>query len=371
MLQDTVTNPSLIVMPRAASGGRSRSASAVPMAAPMPPTRPPLAQKQSGGFAAFLRKLTGRSSSPPKSKNPPRPTPTLAQAQAQQPIRSSPQYRSTSPRPSETAAQAASQPASMMAPRGMYTPMSRAASATVASSRPILPALDVNIPPPVSAPSSAPPAPEATMILPGPTPFASPVQAFTNIPQSPVEPSVQMPVDPREIPLPLSPLLEPINNDDSEEADELDDVVPPLTFVNGTSPNRAQTSAQSANLSSDSSDTDAPEDMTDDGSESEDTVRELEPHRMPPASRPYTGHITPSTPNSVLEEIVTPTSAVSTPAYYDSRFTGNSPPSKAPVAIDAGNELGRKGSKWRRSMMGLSDVSGSGLSLSFTIRADI
>jgi len=209
----------------------------------------------------------------------------------------------------------------------------------------------VDIPISAQSPLSAPPAPEANMILPGPTPFASPVKETAKLDDAPVDPS--------DIPLPASPLLEAADSVmELEEAEEFDDIVPPLGMTDDAPLKGIKPSEQ---LSSDSSDTDVPGDMTDDASESEDIVRDLHSISIPSEPRPIPGSNPPATPTSAIEEIVTPTSTVSTPPMYlDSRFAGISPPRKAPAGAGQPNGLGRKGSKWRRSMMGLSDVSCTG-----------
>jgi hypothetical protein len=94
-----------------------------------------------------------------------------------------------------------------------------------------------------------------------------------------------------------------------------------------------------------------------DEEESGDMVRDLRPIRIPSNdSRSYNNAMahTPSSVDSAIEEIVTPTSASGSP-LTGMRLAGSSPPRKAPIGT-SGNDLGRKGSKWRRSMMGLSDV---------------
>lgn len=96
---------------------------------------------------------------------------------------------------------------------------------------------------------------------------------------------------------------------------------------------------------------------TDEASESDDMVRDLRPIRIPSSgARSSTssavGPATPASATSTYDELVTPTSVNGSPPTFEKRLATSPQISKA-----QGGELGRKGSKWRQSMMGLSDVS--------------
>lgn len=106
-------------------------------------------------------------------------------------------------------------------------------------------------------------------------------------------------------------------------------------------------------------------DLTDEASESEDMVHDLKPIRIPSSgarsntsSNSAVGPATPASVNSTYDEIVTPSSAHGASPDFHARYAGSSPPRKAPIGTGASTgDLGRKGSKWRKSVMGLSDVS--------------
>ena len=110
----------------------------------------------------------------------------------------------------------------------------------------------------------------------------------------------------------------------------------------------------------------------DEASEVEDIVRPLAPLRIPSRSN---GVLSPSAP-SATSDLATPSSATSgATAYFtpispgsavspsesvssaSMRLAGSSPPRRAPIGTGAESGLGRQESKWRKSMMGLSDVS--------------
>jgi hypothetical protein len=104
-------------------------------------------------------------------------------------------------------------------------------------------------------------------------------------------------------------------------------------------------------------------DPTDEASESEDMVRDLKPIRIPSngarsttSSNSAVGPATPASMGSTYDEVVTPSSTHGSSPDFHARYAGSSPPRKAPIGTGTG-DLGRKGSKWRKSVMGLSDVS--------------
>lgn len=179
-------------------------------------------------------------------------------------------------------------------------------------------------------------------------------------------------VDPCEVPLPVSrpasPELLPVLTRQSETSED----VPSLSRSSSRSGvSRADSTIRrtkaSGILNAEEIDDDEREELTEadeDASESEDLVRELQPIRIPSGGhRGYTNEQlhTPSSITGGIEEIVTPTSmGGSPPGIQGMRLAGSSPPHKAPVGTGLpSSELGRKGSKWRKSMMGLSDVSTS------------
>lgn len=179
-------------------------------------------------------------------------------------------------------------------------------------------------------------------------------------------------VDPCEVPLPLSrpasPILGPVVTSRAEHVDEVTSLSRSSSMSNVSQRDSPMKRTKpSGNLMAEDND-DAREELAEDaeeGSEEEDVVRELQPIRIPSNSSRHYNNGQPHTPSSIasgIEEIVTPTSMTgSSPngGYTGMRLAGSSPPHKAPVGTGMSSDLGRKGSKWRKSMMGLSDVSGT------------
>jgi len=299
------------------------------------------AQKSSGGFASFLRRLTGRSASPPKTKSKTISIPPSANSQAR-PV--------------------------------MPVTMERSASADASSAlrtRSTRPTLSIETPSTATTmpstirpgPLTAPAAPQPSQILPGPTPLSP--QQISVTPAAEIQPR---PTDPCEIPLPPSPLAAPLSLPTaSEPPSEL--LLSPMTPMSPSAlkaPTIRRTHP-SGMLSLEGFEEESASDLTDEASESEDMVHDLKPIRIPSngasarSNASANSAVSPATPASVIsayDEIVTPSSAHGSSPDFHARYAGSSPPRKAPIGTGAGTgDLGRKGSKWRKSVMGLSDVS--------------
>ncbi|KAK1926201.1 hypothetical protein DB88DRAFT_481048 [Papiliotrema laurentii] len=321
------SNP--VVMPRPAAP-RSRPS------LPIPATKPSKVEgskSNGGGFSAFIRKLTGRSASPPKVK--------LAAPQ------------SARPEPRRIPSR------SLAAP-----PMTRSSSASSAPIKPSLTPLKVDVRLDTLAPASAPAAPQPGTIRAGP---------FPTSPKRPLE--RPEPVDPCQIPLPPSPQLSPIHDDetsDGEEVDTVSEMGSSSTSVSrdDTTLKRTKPSGMLSLQGFDFDEEDEEEELAErEASENGDMVRDLRPIRIPSNSgRSGLGSAYPDTPasaNSAIEEIVTPTSSEgSPPRGFSTKLAGSSPPRKAPIGTSLGADLGRKESKWRKSIMGLSDITANKKTLS-------
>jgi hypothetical protein len=207
------------------------------------------------------------------------------------------------------------------------------------------------------APASAPAAPQPGTVRAGP---------FPTSPKRPLE--RPEPVDPCQIPLPPSPQLSPIHDDetsDGEEVDTVSEMGSSSTSVSrdDTTLKRTKPSGMLSLQGFDFDEEDEEEELAErEASENGDMVRDLRPIRIPSNSgRSGLGSAYPDTPasaNSAIEEIVTPTSSEgSPPRGFSTKLAGSSPPRKAPIGTSLGADLGRKESKWRKSIMGLSDVS--------------
>lgn len=189
--------------------------------------------------------------------------------------------------------------------------------------------------------------------LPGPQPLSAPIRP------SPRESTFVRETDPLKIPLPPSPTLSPIAN---PFEDDLLDFSSPLP----SSDRPSQRRKQSPMLSFEGFE------IEEESEEEADQVRPLRPLRITvddshrSLSRDSQG---PKSGSSTETSIRTPLSAAggnywqgaasseseSSPENHVSRLAGSSPPRKAPVGT--GPMLDRKESKWRKSVMGLSDVS--------------
>ncbi|WVR03357.1 hypothetical protein IAU60_000348 [Kwoniella sp. DSM 27419] len=334
------------------------------------PTRPPLQTKSSSGaFSSFLRKLTGRSS------------PASSPVSAQPPQR----VAAAAPRKQPSATAPAPAPVS--------------ASSSV-NGKPTLARLDT--------------AGNASRQVPSPH-IASP------LPITPVQHEVEQggkPTDPCMIPLPPSPTLELVSLEPSEFGvasastaasvagsttrkkqermlslegfdfeDEEESTLPPVL---------APVVPTSASLQAE----------TEQSSEAHDVVRPLAPIRIPSRNEnggpagPLSATSTRSmaTLSSSGERLVTPSSmtgpsfdpgagafgraplapsasARRSPSpspspekqYQEMRLAGSSPPRKAPVGVGLA-DLSRKESKWRKSVMGLSDMAKPAAKRQSTVR---
>ncbi|WVW81707.1 hypothetical protein I302_103702 [Kwoniella bestiolae CBS 10118] len=316
------------------------------------PSRPPMPTKQSSGFSSFLRKLTGRSAT------------TL---------------------PSEKSVKEDSKSATLAKRKTM-------AFGTV--NKPTLSKIDTskNEKGPVSAISKA--SSDRPVVVDSPlpiTPIAPPAKETDPmkipLPPSPISedvptlpPGAAPPVDFTLSPAPTPAKQSTVTKKKAEgmlslegfEFDEEDETPAPLASVEAP-----PVLAPVVNTTSDS--------LKKEDTESHDVVRPLEPIKIP--SRTTTNG--PASANSIRSsvlsssaetKIVTPLSSSSSPPmpapqarkvsptstnpptglspekiYEGIKFAGSSPPRKAPVGTGPMGDLGRKESKWRKSVMNLSD----------------
>lgn len=280
---------------------------------------PPAKAKSGGSFSAFLRRLTGKG---PKNKD--KNVPALQS--------SSTKPSSAPTRPPVARQETAPGPSSYTAPTRL--------AAVRQNSMPTRPTVDTREP------------------IRGPQPLSAPSRS------SPLPSLVPEEVDPVNIPLPPSP--------DLSEGDLIDFTSPPLTFDRD-----ARRARQAPMHSLEGFEID---ELTD---EKADEVRPLQPLSISTArQRDASPGRSLDTGSSVESTIQTPTSAASLSGYSPGgrsssegesspekngmRLAGSSPPRKAPIGTGAGLE--RKESKWRKSVMGISDVSLS--TTSVRVRAD-
>ncbi|WWD22350.1 hypothetical protein CI109_106841 [Kwoniella shandongensis] len=299
--------------------------------------RPPLQSAKSGSFSSFLRKLTGRSS----TASEPTKDATLTK-------RKSMMFTSTT-----TTAPAAKpklgrlNTASLSNLKGSAnTPKST--TAPLSSTSTVKPAL-----PPTVTEESAPKETDPCMIALPPSPDIGPVATLPAGAAAPVDFSAA----------PTSPVM----------------TISPSATVNRKKPETMlslegfefEGEVEDMPTEGHSSSSEGETLVVREESEKHDVVKPLAPIRIPaslgvdiskrgPASA--TSPTSASTLGSSIEtKIQTPTSAVSELSSGEGmKLAGSSPPRKAPVGVGLGlAELGRKESKWRKSVIGLSEKTNS------------
>ncbi|WWC97144.1 hypothetical protein V866_004023 [Kwoniella sp. B9012] len=337
--------PSLPTVSEKAAPPRTKTSAPAPVLA-----RPPMPTKQSSGFSSFLRKLTGRS------------------------VTASPASSDKAIKEDKSA-----------------TLAKRKTMAFGGSNKPTLSKIDTskNDKGPVSAISKISQAPSEEQMVDSPLPI------------TPVAPAVRE-TDPLKIPLPPSPISEFVPTLPPGAA-------PPIDFTAFPAPTPAKQSTVTkkkaeAMLSLEGFEFDEEEEQPEppilapvvnttpasskkEDTESHDVVWPLAPIMIPARTNTNGPASANSVRSSVLSssaetKIVTPLASSSSPPIpapqvrkvsptssdpptglspekiYDGiKLAGSSPPRKAPVGTGSMGDLGRKESKWRKSVMGLSDKS--------------
>ncbi|KAK8845404.1 hypothetical protein IAR55_006117 [Kwoniella newhampshirensis] len=304
------------------------------------PKRPPLQSAKSGSFSSFFRKLTGRSNTTPEptkgstvtkrksvvfsssSATTAKPTLGRLNTASASNLRASGNAPTSSAVPSPSIHKPLSSPG--IAQAGLPTPQPKETN-------------------PCMIP--LPPSPAASPIITLPPVVAPPVD-FSAAPTAPADTLPQPPTVKKKKPEAMLSL------EGFEFQGEVEDV--PVE--------RSSRSSEGETI------------CVEEEKENHDYVRPLAPIRIPSRHAVGLGVDTsklgpPSatspqsatTIGSSLEtKIVTPTSAVSDLGGDGMKLAGSSPPRKAPVGVGLGlAELGRKESKWRKSVIGLSDKTGS------------
>lgn len=288
----------------------------------MPTSKPQSAPKaKSGGFSAFLRKLKGKSS---KDKSPPVP-----------------------PAPAAPAARPANGPPSR-SPPAIPQPVPSMPARPVRPQRPTVQTRPVSALPP--QPQTAPPAAASRV-----SHYAVLTPVVAHVAHAPRE------TDPCKIPLPDSPTLE--SKEVAPQPPLVVDFQPVMqSQALGSSSRRVKPSGMLSleGFDFDEEDEHGDEEKLED--EQADEVRPLQPLQpLQPLRIPSKSSDAPAispglSTASSTEIVMTPVSGPeSSPERPDVRLAGSSPPRKAPVGSNIG--LDRKESKWRKSVMNLSDVS--------------
>ncbi|WVQ94045.1 hypothetical protein IAU59_001123 [Kwoniella sp. CBS 9459] len=355
------------------------SASGKPVVAPTPatapsaasrPTRPPLQTKSSSGaFSSFLRKLTGRStpsSSPTTEK--PAGLPQQADSKSATMTKRKTMAFGTTSKPALTRLDTSS-----ASSQGKKGPVSAQSSSTTsklnqvtASPLPITPVQ------PSPAAASAPEKETDPLLIPLPPSPSVEAEPIFPVPEKTVTTTAPAQIQSGTLPKKKAEAmlsLEGFDFDEEEEAAPSKDMRAPAAAQNDLSAG-------------------AKEHLT----EAKDVVRPLAPIQIPartpsasasaagPASATSTRTAASGTSassnlsSSIESRLVTPTSAVSNTApqvqvkanrqpkeipetmHEEIKYAGSSPPRKAPIGTGLG-DLGRKESKWRKSVMGLADKS--------------
>ncbi|OCF36074.1 hypothetical protein I316_01946 [Kwoniella heveanensis BCC8398] len=374
------------VPPLPATSEQLRATPAPAPAAPAPtsarPTRPPLQTKSSSGaFSSFLRKLTGRS------------TPSSSPTTAEKPAGLPQQDKEKEKDKSATMAKRKTMSAFGTASKPALSKIDTSSTSTQAKKGPVS-----------AQPNST--ISNANQVVASPLPI-TPVQP-------PSASAAAKETDPLRIPLPPSPTFEsaPLavvsdkTEDSSAPAPQVQASVPAstvtrkkaeamLSFEGFDLEEEAEESspanANTLDSTRDTSSVGAKEHLA----EVSDVVRPLAPIQIPPrtistsvasaagpssatsAHTAATGTSVSSTLSSSPDlRLITPTSAVSTTGpqvqtqpqvnrqakerpenmHEGVKYAGSSPPRKAPIGTGLG-DLGRKESKWRKSVMGLADKS--------------
>ncbi|WRT63633.1 uncharacterized protein IL334_000556 [Kwoniella shivajii] len=327
------------------------------------PTRPPMPTKQSSGFSSFLRKITGRSN--------------------------------TSPAPSTSASDKAAKDATL----------AKRKTLAVGSEKPALSKIDTSKSEkgPVSAVSKISQTPSAKQMVQSPMPITPVTPAL-------VRPELPKETDPLRIPLPPSPVLEQSMElpsiptpsvDFSASTPPASVSVPTVTkkkaegmlslegfeFEEEEEPSHSAPAVPQAPVLAPVVDITATPSQkeTEQMEESHDVVRPLAPIRIPsrnntagPASANSLSLNGTISPSSAESKINTPLSATSPSSvipqmrnkpspqqphlglspekmFEGIKLAGSSPPRKAPVGTGSMGDLGRKESKWRKSVMNISE----------------
>ncbi|WWC66913.1 uncharacterized protein I206_100820 [Kwoniella pini CBS 10737] len=314
------------------------------------PSRPPMPTKQSSGFASFLRKLTGRSSTTPAPSSTPYEKPAIKDDKSATLAKRKTMAVAGNSKPSLPridTSKVEGVPASATSKAGQPS----SAKQFVQSPVPVTPSIPlVRESDPLKIPLPPSPMLEQPPTLP---PGAAPAADFSTSTASQIGSSQQSTVTRKKAEAMLS--LEGFEFEEEEESKSIPELAPVISAT-PVSPEK-------------------------DHIESTDVVKPLAPIRIPSRTTTNGPASASSVRSSVFSSsaetrIATPLSATSVVApqlktastspqnqnqglspekiYEGMKLAGSSPPRKAPVGTGLG-DLGRKESKWRKSVMGLSD----------------